>query len=60
VEKKGYTFVKRKRKESSDETSISKIDWLLCNESICNVNSNSCCSFNCYQYFPHEKMSIVW
>jgi hypothetical protein len=26
VEKKGYTFVKRKRKESSDETSISKID----------------------------------
>jgi hypothetical protein len=41
VKKKNYIFWKRKRKESGHEVSISRIDRLLSNESICAMSSNS-------------------
>jgi hypothetical protein len=46
VKKESYIFLKRKRRESKHEASISKIGQLLSNESICVISSNSCCSIN--------------
>ncbi len=59
VKKESYIFLTRKRRESKYEVSISRIDQLLRNESICVMSSNSCCSVNCCQYFAREKTSIV-
>jgi hypothetical protein len=42
VKKKNYIFLKRKQRESKHEASISKIDRLLSNESICAMSSTSC------------------
>jgi hypothetical protein len=57
--KKQYTFHKKKWKALYFDVSMSRMDKLLSEESICNVGSVVCCSFDCCQYFPHEKTSLV-
>jgi hypothetical protein len=42
VKKKSYIFLKRKQRESKHEASISRIDQLLSNESICVMSLNNC------------------
>jgi len=59
VKKKQYTFHKRKRKVLDSDVSMSRMDKLLFEESICNVGTIVHCSLNCCQYFPHEKIAFV-
>jgi hypothetical protein len=59
VKKNFKTFLKRKQSESKDEGSLSMIDQVPNNESICSVSLNSCCFFNYCQYFLCENASIV-
>ncbi len=53
-----YTFHNKKWKALDFDVSMSRMDKLLSEEAICNVGSIVCCSFNCCQYFLHEKNFI--
>jgi len=59
VKKKQYTFHKRKRMALYDDVLMSKINKLLSEESIRIVGATICCSLNCCQYFPHEKIALM-
>jgi hypothetical protein len=59
VKKKKKTFHKRKRKASNFDVSMSRMDKLLFEESICNVGTVIYYSLNCCQYFPHEKIAFM-
>jgi hypothetical protein len=50
VKKKQYTFHKRKRKALVSNVSMSRMDKLLFEESICNVGTIGYCILNCCQY----------
>lgn len=57
---RNLNICRKKRKDSTVDSFVSKIERLLNNESICNVNTSNCCSFNyCQHCFPHDKTSIV-
>ncbi len=59
VENKKYSFHKRKNNVINFEGSISRIEKVLLEESVCNVGAAKCCTMNCCQHFPHEKTLLL-
>ncbi len=56
---KKKTFHKKKKKAFNVDVPMLKIDKLMFKESIRNVGVVDCCSLNCYQCFPHEKIALM-
>ncbi len=59
IRKKQYTFQKKKRNVGHFDCSMSRIEKLLSQESIRNMNFTLCCTQNCCQHFLHEKMTLL-
>jgi hypothetical protein len=58
-EKKNYSFHKRKWNIANYESSISRIEKVLLEESMHNVCATTCCTMNCCQHFPCEKTLLL-
>jgi hypothetical protein len=59
VKKKKCSFHKRKRSAIDFKGSVSRIEKMLIEESMCNVGAEKCCTMNCFQHFPREKALLL-
>jgi len=58
VKKTKYSFHKRKQSVVGFKGSISRIEKVLLDEFVRNVGVAKCCTMNCCQHFPCEKMLL--
>ncbi len=58
VKKKKNSVHKTKRNVIDSKGSISRIEKMLLEESMCNVGVEKCCTMNCCQHFFREKMLL--
>jgi len=56
---KKLLFRKKKRSVGHSDYLVSRIEKLMSQESIQNVSFTLCCTQNCCQHFPHEKMTLL-